>query len=49
MADAQIAEAITRGDINNLSNDDWLYLNRTHPIALKLYAVILGVLGIKYD
>jgi hypothetical protein len=33
MSDAQIAEAITRGDINNLSNDDWLYLNRTHPIA----------------
>jgi hypothetical protein len=46
MTDADIASAIASGKIKDLSDSDWRYLNETHPEALKIYAVMLGVLGI---
>ena len=46
MSDVQIASAIASGKIKDISDSDWSYINRAHPEALKIYAVLLGVLGI---
>lgn len=46
MSDVQIASAIASGEIKDISDSDWSYINRAHPEALKIYAVLLGVLGI---
>lgn len=45
MTDVQVASAILAGGIKDFSDADWSYLSGVRPVALKIYAVALGVLG----